>query len=135
MSNDNESDKEEVNVNDSEREDVEEDSDMDNIKREEDQGQEEEQDQEEEVEEVEEEEEEEVREEDLDASTQKIIQLYEIISELIEEQKARTQDLHLLTKGTTIEEIMKIVEERNDTFLQSLQTEFGLKKTRGSRPT
>ncbi|ETO13939.1 hypothetical protein RFI_23431, partial [Reticulomyxa filosa] len=82
----------------------------------------------EEIEQEQEEEEMEIKEEDLDASDQKIVHLYEIVSELIEEQKARTQDLQLLMDGGSIEEMMKTVEDRNDSLLQSLQTEFELKK-------
>ncbi|ETO17886.1 hypothetical protein RFI_19419 [Reticulomyxa filosa] len=86
------------------------------------------QEQEQEMGAIEEEEEQEIKEEDLDASDQKIVHLYEIVSELIEEQKARTQDLYSLMKGGSVEKVMRTVEERNDSLLQSLQTEFELKK-------
>ncbi|ETO16229.1 hypothetical protein RFI_21127, partial [Reticulomyxa filosa] len=66
-------------------------------------------------------------EEGLDENGQKIVQLYEIISELIEKQKARTQDLCSLSKQANVENIMKSIEQRNEVLFQSLQGEFDLK--------
>ena len=70
---------------------------------------------------------------DFDENDKKIISLYEIINELIEETKSRTQDLLHLAKsgdedGVDTETLMERIEERNDVALQQIFQELELKE-------
>ena len=70
---------------------------------------------------------------DFDENDKKIISLYEVINELIEECKYRTQDLLILQQssgdnGTDTVALMEQIEERNDISLQQIFQELELKE-------
>eukprot|EP01084_Bolivina_argentea_P083156 150576_1 len=63
---------------------------------------------------------------ELDENDNKIIQLYEVINELIDDQKARIEDMELLyqDKGDIV---LQNVEHRNNSVLNQIYTELQLK--------
>ena len=64
---------------------------------------------------------------EFDENDNKIIQLYEIINELIDEQKARVEDMELLynDQGSTA---LQNVEHRNNSVLNQIYTELELRE-------
>ncbi len=63
---------------------------------------------------------------ELDENDNKIIQLYEVINELVDDQKARIEDMELLyqDKGDIV---LENVEHRNNSVLNQIYTELQLK--------
>jgi len=66
---------------------------------------------------------------DFDENDKKIIQLYQVISELIDEQNSRAKDMAILHSGTDeeAEELMDRIEARNDAVLKQMYADLELK--------
>lgn len=66
---------------------------------------------------------------ELDENDNKIIQLYDIINELVDDQAQRVDDLKLLYEEQT-DEVLQNVEDRNNSLLNQVFSDLQLKETK-----